>query len=267
MTNILFLGRKKWAVYALEHLLDSGYTIIGVIGMEGFVGEDKVALFDRAASLGIPVYNFKEMYHFIDSDNQTFDGQRVDIIISYLFYKRIKKELLNTAETAINFHPAILPDYQGLGGYNAAILEEKREYGVSAHLMTEAFDAGDIIKISRFKISVDETALSLEKKSMKVMLDLFKEVFSKRYQHYIKHAFFNDVMAGRYITKGELEAMKYVAPDASKEEIDRKIRAFWYPPYEGAKVKWGTEYYTLINQHLLSPLAQNECSQEDVLDE
>ena len=35
----------------------------------------------------------------------------------------------------LNFHPAPLPDLRGVGGYNVAILEGMREWGVSCHFV------------------------------------------------------------------------------------------------------------------------------------
>ncbi|MFD2829916.1 formyltransferase family protein [Corticicoccus populi] len=263
MKNVLFLGRKKWAASALEHLLDSGYTVIGVSGMNDLTGEKRNPLVEQAGLLGIPVYSDDEIYHYIDYDAQTFKGEHIDIVISYLYYHRVRQPLLSIADTAINFHPAILPDYQGLGGYNAAILDGRKEYGVTAHMMIEGFDAGDIIKISKFKMNDNETALSLEQKSMQNMFLLFKEIFSSQYQFFIDNAYFNDITAGRYISRADFEEMKFVDPDASKEEIDRKIRAFWYPPFEGAKMKVGSGYYTLVSPELMSLIEKNTFSQEE----
>lgn len=251
MTNVLFLGRKKWAASALRYLRDTGYTVIGVSGINDSTGDKSNPLVEQAESLGIPVYSHDEIYHYIDDDSKTFNGEHIDIVISYLYYYRIRQPLLSIADAAINFHPAVLPDYQGLGGYNAAILDNKKEYGVTAHIMAENFDDGDIIKISKFEMNDNETALSLEQKSMKNMLLLFKEIFSSQYQFFIENAYFNDITAGRYISRADFEEMKFVDPDASKEEIDRKIRAFWYPPFEGAKIKVGSEYYTLVSQELM----------------
>ncbi len=50
----------------------------------------------------------------------------------------------------LNFHPAPLPDFRGLGGYNVAILEGLPEWGVSSHFVDEHFDTGDLVDVERF---------------------------------------------------------------------------------------------------------------------
>lgn len=260
MMNILLLGRKKWSVLALEYLLENDYNIIGVVGkskkeeLDGEYG----TLTSLAEKHHIPVYNYKEIYELIDPLSKTFDGKNVDIVVSYLFWGKLKKELLNIAKVApINFHPAPLPEYQGLGGYNAAIMDEADYYGVSAHIMSENIDAGDILKVNKFYIEKNETAYSLEQKSMQELLNVFKEIFSNNFDTFLKNKYKNQVGEGRYINKSEFENMKFIEEHDSQEIIDKKIRAFWYPPYEGAKIKMGDKYYTVIDSRILQDISRN----------
>ena len=54
----------------------------------------------------------------------------VDVVISFLFPKLIREPLLSLGRIGcLNFHPAPLPDFRGLGGYNVAILEGLRRVG------------------------------------------------------------------------------------------------------------------------------------------
>lgn len=242
---------------ALEILLKNDYKVIGAVGMQQFKGKDDTCyVTSYARKCDIPVYNSADIYKLIDSENQTFDGKKVDIIISYLYPLKIKQELLDAANiAAINFHPAPLPDYQGLGGYNAAIMDELDHYGVTAHRMVESIDAGEILKVKTFGMTAEETAWSLEQKSMKMMFELFKEIFEGKFEMHIQNCYKNEVADGRYISREDFEAMKFIEAEDTAEIIDRKIRAFWYPPYEGAKLKLGDSYYTLVNNQLLNHLA------------
>lgn len=257
MKSVLFLGRKKWAALALDILLKNNYKVIGTVGMQQFQGsEDECPTASYAKENNIPVYSHLDLYRLLDLENRTFDGKKLDIVISYLFPLKLKKELLQAANTAaVNFHPAPLPDYQGLGGYNAAIMDDRDYYGVTAHHMTESIDAGEILKVKKFNITDTETAWSLEQKSMEAMFELFTEIFSGDFEHCLKHSYKNDTASGRYINRKEFEAMKYVEPDDTDEIINKKIRAFWYPPYEGAKVQVGGSYYTLVDSALLDQIA------------
>lgn len=270
MKTVLFLGRKKWAGEAMKVLVNNNYKVIGAVGMQQFSGslKDECHVTSCAEINNIPVYSHLDIYHLIDMERQTFDGKKVDIIISYLFPLKIKSELIKIANiAAINFHPAPLPDYQGVGGYNAAIMDELDFYGVTAHRIVERIDAGEILKVQKFQITNMETAYSLEQRSMKIMFELFQEIFSGAFDNMLKHSYRNDVESGRYINKQEFEQMKFIETSDSASVIDKKIRAFWYPPYEGAKVKLGDRYYTLVNNHLLQQIAEHDINDKQQTDE
>lgn len=258
MKNILLFGRKKWSMFALEYLIKKGFNIVGVIGRQTSEELDGTqgSLVEKADEMNIPIYDYSNIYHLIDEKKGTFDGQEIDYIISYLFWGKLKSSILNIAKSAsINFHPGPLPDYQGLGGYNASILDGIEKYGVTAHIMNEKIDAGNIIKVNKFKIDPTETAFSLEQKSMKYLLELFKEVFSNNLEELITNNYPNEIHKGRYIDREEFENMKLINENDSDEIIEKKIRAFWYPPYEGAKYKINGKYYTVIDESLLIDIA------------
>ena len=62
---------------------------------------------------------------------------------------------------------------------------------------------------------------------------------------------------GLYLTAKELEELKIVDPEKdSSEEIDRKIRAFFFPPHHGAKIILAGKEYTLVNKEILEHLAK-----------
>ena len=77
----------------------------------------------------------------------------VDVVISFLFWRLIREPLISLGRVGcLNFHPAPLPDFRGLGGYNVAMLDGLREWGVSCHFVDEGFDTGDIVEVERFPI-------------------------------------------------------------------------------------------------------------------
>jgi methionyl-tRNA formyltransferase len=258
--NIILLGKKSWSAKALEYLINKGHNILAVVGKDPTEELDasKGSLLEVARKNGILTINIEQLYNWIEKPNDSpINIKSIDLVISYLFWKRIKKPLLSLPNIcAINFHPAPLPDYKGLGGYNAAILDGRTNYGVTAHIMNEKIDEGFIIKKRMFEIDIDyETALSLEKKSQKEMYELFKEVIDDLGKiNSLSKLQMNSVDEGIYINRDQFEMMKIILPSDTQEVIDRKIRAFWFPPYEGAKVKIGEKYYTLIDSKILNEL-------------
>lgn len=248
--NVIFMGRKPLAVKALKYLLAKGVNVKAVVAQNNEPFDDNLASF--ALAQGTPIYSdIGEVYKLVDRGDERFTD--IDLIISYLFWKRIKTPLIKLARHGcVNFHPAPLPDYKGRAGYNTAILDRRSDFGVSAHFIdSEEFDAGPIIQVARFDIDHQtETAISLEKKSQIKLLELFKEVVDLLMSAEEIKTLPNS--GGLYITGSQLEAMKVVdlAKD-SPEEIDRKVRAFFFPPYTGAKLVVGGREFTLINEDIL----------------
>jgi len=183
------------------------------------------------------------------------DLRDLDLVLSYGYPKRIPVETICAARVAaINFHPAPLPEWRGMGGvYNVALYEGAMSWGVSAHYLTEDFDSGDIIQVDRFGIdSETETAKSLKTRSHTRLLRLFKEIaqtvlLGKQLPRIPQGK-------GRYISKEDFESLRHVDPNEPVGSIKRKIRAFWCPPHHGACITIGKEEFTLIDKDLLGGL-------------
>ena len=50
--------------------------------------------------------------------------------------------------------------------------------------------------------------------------------------------------------------MRRTPPDADAEEIERRIRAFWYPPWPGATIERDGRTYTLVDESRLAEVAR-----------
>jgi len=247
--NVIFFGRKPLAVKAVGYLLAKGIIIKAIVAPER--EEYAPKLKDFAAKNNIPILTDEKIYQMIAGGDKLMSG--VDLVISYLFWKKIKKPLIKLGKRGcINFHPAPLPDYKSRAGYNTAILDKKDSFGCSVHFIdSEDFDSGPIIKVKKFSIDAErETVISLERKSQKALLELFKETID---------AFSSGAEIKTHKNKGglslnsrQLEKLKEI--DLSKdslEKINRKIRAFFFPPYTGAKINIGGQDFTLINNDIL----------------
>jgi len=174
LKSVIFLGRKPGASAALHYLVDKGIKVKAVVAPQN---EDYTPLLSETAKkMHIPViFNDKRLYGWIAKGDKRV--KNTDLVISYLFWNKIKYPLIALPKRGcINFHPAPLPDYKSRAGYNTAILEQRKNYGVSVHFVdSEGFDSGPIIEVSKFKIDpTSETAYSLEQKSQDKLLGLFK---------------------------------------------------------------------------------------------
>ena len=57
------------------------------------------------------------------------------------------------------------------------------------------------------------------------------------------------------MTREEFEALRRVRPDDPPELTERRIRAFWYPPFDGATIELGGRTLTLVDRSLLAQAA------------
>jgi methionyl-tRNA formyltransferase len=242
--KVLFMGRKASAAEALAWTVAQGFEVVGVITDTHLPGSATAA---KARALGLPLLSVDEVVKRIESRSI-----EIDCGISFVFWRIIKQPLLGFPPLGIiNFHPAPLPDYKGTGGYNVAILDQLEEWAATAHYMDEGIDTGGIIDLTRFPIDLEnETAQSLERKTQVKMLDLYKKTLARVRDEGVLQSTPNE--GGRYISRREMEAMKQICPG---DDVDRKIRAFWFPPYRGAWVEVEGEKYTLVTEAILNQLA------------
>lgn len=251
--KLIFLGRKPYGAAALEYLIKRGVGIVCVVcpdRNENVYWHRKVS--DTAHKNRLKVVSEDSLYEKI-ANNRLKD---VDLVVSFLYWRKIKKPLLDLPKIgAINFHPAPLPDCKGWATYNYAINQNLNFWGGTAHFMDENFDSGDIIKVKKFRIdSESETALSLEFKTQRALYLLFKKII-------------DDLLAGKtlktcpqkspgvYLTKKELENLKSFSPEDPPEIIHRKIRAFWFPPFDGLNITVKDRKFTLIDSKILENLS------------
>jgi methionyl-tRNA formyltransferase len=245
--RVVFLGKhKRSAARALDWLVGAGADVVGVVAPQpDSLTREPQRLDLVAARHGLP----------LASESQLYDRppENVDVVVSFLFWKLIREPLLSLGRIGcLNFHPAPLPDSRGLGGLNVAILEGREQWGVSCHFVDESFDTGDLIEVERFPIDDQaETAFSLDLKTQERLLGLFKRV--------MQQALDGDELPrtqqgeGRYVTREEFEALRRVRPG---DDLPRKIRAFWYPPYAGAGVDVDGQDLTVVDEPLLARIAE-----------
>ena len=242
----VFMGKsKRSAARALDWLVDQGVEVVAVVAREpNRFTRDEQRVDLVAERHGLPLVEDTELY--------AHPPQDVDVVISFLFWKLIREPLISLGRIGcLNFHPAPLPDFRGLGGYNVAVLEGLDEWGVSCHFVDEHFDTGALVEVERFAIDpATETAFSVDLKSQEHLLGLFQSVMSR-------------VLAGeelprrpqgdgRYVSYEEFEQLKVIRPG---DDVERKLRAFWYPPHPGALAEVAGRRLTLVDERILADVA------------
>ena len=92
--------------------------------------------------------------------------------------------------------------------------------------------------------------MSLESKSQQHIDTLYKDIIASVLKYGLLDS--KENKGGRYISRAQMEEMKEIKDG---DDIDTKIRAFWFPPYLGAYVSKNGKKYTLINDKILNELS------------
>lgn len=250
--RVLFAGRKSAACTLLRWLLEQGVDVAGVLD------DVKSPLSSNPsfpASSGIPLYSQEEADESVERGELNYD-----LGISFLYSRLLKGRVLHSPPLGfINFHPAPLPELKGVGGYNVALLERRTEYGVSAHYVDAQIDTGPIIEVMPVCIDPNlDTAETLEARCMVALAAQFRRVISAVIQGHALSTVPNG--GGRYISRGDMEALKQILPG---DDAEQKARAFWFPPYEGAWLLHGSQRVTVAPRCVLDALGQEKQKKED----
>ena len=154
--------------------------------------------------------------------------QQFEILISYISPWIVPNEVLKkTKKWNINFHPGP-PEYPGIGCFNFAIFDSAKEFGATAHLMESKVDTGEIIGVARFPMGENETVESLSLETYSAMLSLYKDIISYVVDnHSVPEC--SEYWKREPYKRKELEDLATIKADMSKQEIDRRIRATYYP--------------------------------------
>lgn len=203
----------------------------------------KIYLFGKYNDWSLKAYDFLNLVFknseikFIHSNEKykKFPNEYLNIsgnyLISFLSPWYIPFSVIKRFDFAINFHPGP-PEYPGTGCYNFALYEDAKEFGATAHFMTEEIDAGGIIKVKRFPILKNDSVISLQKRTLDYMLILFYEViFELKEKGSLEVS--DEIWKRKAFKRKDLEELCKLDFSMSEEEISKRIRATYYPGMPG----------------------------------
>lgn len=166
--KLIFMGTPDFAVPTLEALIHSEHEVVAVItqpdkpkgrGKEMQPTPVKMA----AQEAGIPVFQP------IKVRDEEFVAQmaewNADAIVVAAFGQLLPKSVLDMPKYGcINVHASLLPKYRGAAPIQWAVINGERESGVTAMLMNEGLDTGDMLKKVVVPLEEKETGDSLHDK-------------------------------------------------------------------------------------------------------
>ncbi len=102
-----------------------------------------------------------------------------DVIVSWFWTKKIPAPVLRLAPDRFGVHPSLLPRHRGPDPYFWALARGDRETGVTAHMLSEDYDTGDILAQRSLPIPDHVHALGLARALDKPSLDLMLETAAR----------------------------------------------------------------------------------------
>ncbi len=156
--RILFMGTPDFALFSLRALVEAGEDVIGVVtqpdkpkGRGYTLTPPPVKVY--AQELGIPVYQPTTLRG--EEFAATLQELHPDVIVVVAYGKILPANVLEFAPYGcINVHGSLLPEYRGAAPMQRAILDGKRETGITTMRMDVGLDTGDMLL--REAIAIEE---------------------------------------------------------------------------------------------------------------
>ena len=165
INDIVFMGTPDFAAGCLQTLLDSEWNVKAVFtqpdkprGRSGKPAPSPVK--ELAVKAGIPVYQPVKVRE--PEVLETLKRLAPDVIVVAAFGQLIPGTILDLPHFGcINVHASLLPCYRGAAPIQWAILDGRKETGVTIMRMDRGLDTGDVICRKTVPIDEKETGGSL----------------------------------------------------------------------------------------------------------
>ena len=147
-------------------------------------------------------------------------NKEVDVIVSVNYLFMVERDIINHPKKLIfNIHGSLLPKYRGRTPHVWAIINNEKETGITAHIIDEKCDAGDIIAQIKIPINKRDTGADILSKYKLEYYNLVAGVLEK-------------------LKKGKLELMK---------QDENLATYFGKRTAEDGKINWNWKKERIVN--------------------
>ena len=148
--KIIYMGTPDFAVGPLKALIGAGHEVVCVLTRaDKPKGRGHAVQFspvkEAALEAGIPVLQPVRMK---DPELwKTLEGFGADMFVVAAYGRILPKEILSIPKYGcVNIHASLLPDYRGAAPIQWAVIDGRKETGITTMLMDEGLDTGDILR-------------------------------------------------------------------------------------------------------------------------
>ncbi|WP_211315963.1 methionyl-tRNA formyltransferase [Oceanobacillus chungangensis] len=186
MKKIVFMGTPDFSVPVLESLVQSEYEVVLVVtqpdrpkGRKRVMTPPPVKV--EAEKHNIPVFQPEKLRNEYDE----ILSYNPDLIVTAAYGQILPNALLDAPEFGcINVHASLLPELRGGAPIHYAIVQGKKETGITIMYMVEKLDAGDILTQVSVPIEEEDNVGTMHDKLSKagssLLLETLPKLFAKQ---------------------------------------------------------------------------------------
>ncbi|KAA9406606.1 methionyl-tRNA formyltransferase [Haloarcula sp. KBTZ06] len=182
-----------------------------------------------------------------DPDTESWiEAFNPDLIFSLYYRDKIPSRILDIPQYGgVNLHPSLLPQYAGVLSVPWAMVEGESRTGYTYHYMTDEIDTGPILKQEEVSIGPTDTAYSLYHRLIHAGMSNFLPVLELIVEE--EYSGRPQTGVGTYHGRGDLPNDGVINHQWSDDEIDRFIRAMYYPPFRPAVAEFGGQEFEITS--------------------
>jgi methionyl-tRNA formyltransferase len=170
------MGTPDYATVILERLVKQKYEIAALftqpdklVGRKQVMTPPHIKQYCLDNKLEFPIYQPVTLKE--ESVAQAIRDLKPDFIIVAAYGQILPKNILDIAP-CINLHASLLPKYRGASPIQEALLNDDEYSGVTAMLMEEGLDSGDILGLKYFRVPKDMLVQELFAKLSNLAADI-----------------------------------------------------------------------------------------------
>ena len=180
--KILFMGTPDFALFSLKEIASSTHEIVGVVtqpdkpkGRGYTLTPPPVKVF--ALEKGIPVYQPTTLRDEVFAE--LLSSLAPDVIVVVAYGKILPKNVLEFPKFGcVNVHGSLLPEYRGAAPMQRAIIDGKKQTGITTMYMAQGLDTGDMLLKDTVDIEENDNFEDIHDKLGKCGADLIVRTLS-----------------------------------------------------------------------------------------
>ncbi|QKF82714.1 methionyl-tRNA formyltransferase [Halarcobacter ebronensis] len=156
--KVLFMGTPDYATEIFKELLNSKYDVVGLftqpdkpVGRKQLITPPHIKQYCLDENIDIPIFQPEKLRGNSEAFEQ-IESLNPDFIVVAAYGQILPKLILDIAP-CINLHASLLPKYRGASPIQESLLNDDEYTGVTAMLMEEGLDSGDILALQYLKIT------------------------------------------------------------------------------------------------------------------